>query len=639
MRRAFIGLLLTALAAPGTVSGWSGDAWASISRATIKANADLMINSTWVPKNSFTNWQYGSTSQPYTKGVTYKGVAYTQTNPQQNWPEFADAVANTAGGSVGYGNDCSGFASMCWRLRGRHTTATFESQLGTYWTSLGETGSSASVALLVGDAINRGNSHIILFLNYDGTGIRSMEQTPDNAQRRAWSYSALAKYRPIRRLQLTDAPTITGDGLAWAVDAGKPLALTINASGASTLRYQWRFNGSNLSGATTSRLNLVAQLTNAGNYLCVVTNTLGGATSKVSAVIVYPPQSTVFLDRFDTNSADKWFVNQSSGDTRVTFNYDYSSMGIPSAPGSEGGTTRGVRMEANMTAGAVAAVSLSPKNQSFSGDHRLRFNFWINANGPLPGGGTGSTEHLTAGLGTAGNRIQWGAAGSVADGVWFALDGEGGASDTSTTSGDFMIYNGSTLQTPASGYYQAGSDNAAKGNAHPYYTAAFPGGLTTPAAQRTSHPQQTGVTAAGSPGFAWHEAVIARRGGSVDWIVDGVRLGTVPAASLAASNIFVGYWDVFASVSDNASVSFGLVDNVRIEVPAVAPRIARMNAQPGGAYQLEVGCAPGRYALDASTNLVHWEEVTTFIGNGSSVRYTDPATNSPGRFYRLRVLP
>jgi hypothetical protein len=94
-------------------------------------------------------------------------------------------------------------------------------------------------------------------------------------------------------------------------------------------------------------------------------------------------------------------------------------------------------MEANLTAGQTAAVSLSPLNENFAGDYRLRFDAWINANGPFPLGGTGSSEHLTSGGGTTGTRVQWTGAGSSADGVWFAVDGEGQASDTSASNGDF----------------------------------------------------------------------------------------------------------------------------------------------------------------------------------------------------------
>jgi len=39
--------------------------------------------------------------------------------------------------------------------------------------------------------------------------------------------------------------------------------------------------------------------------------------------------------------------------------------------------------------------------------------------------------------------------------------------------------------------------------------------------------------------------------------------------------VFVGFWDAFASLSANNAVNFGLVDNVRVEVPAVVPQITQ----------------------------------------------------------------
>jgi hypothetical protein len=578
-------LLLTGIALlllPCAARAWSGDTWASISRATIQANADQMIDSTWVPKNTMTNWAYTSSSSgldvyyTYTKGVTYTGVAYSQNNPQETWAEFRNAVTNTSGGTTHYGNDCSGFTSICWKLPARKTTYYFESQLGTYWTSLGDIGSAATAPLLVGDALNSSSvGHIVLFLNFESTGVRTMEQTPSHAQRKVRTYSNIAEYRPIRRMQISDAPTLTVDGLSRVVDAGNAVSFSVTASGSTPFAYRWQFNGNNVAGATTSKLTLsAAQLTNAGNYVCVVTNTYGSVTSRMMSLTVYPVQTTVFLDTFDTNSAARWQLNKSSTDTRVTFNYDYSGMGIASAPHSTGGTTRGLRLEANMTAGVVAALSLSPTNQSFAGDYRLRFDLWMNANGPFPDGGTGSSQHSTAGVGTAGNRVQWTGTGSTADGYYFAVDGEGQAGDTSATSGDFCAYAGTSLKATNSGVYTAGMTPTARGNLDPYYVDAFPTGKSAPAVQQADYSQQTGTCAEGTIGFAWHEVIVARRGNAVDWTIDGIRLATITNATFTASNVFVGYWDMFASLSDNTNLSFGLVDNVRVEVPYAGPTIA-----------------------------------------------------------------
>jgi hypothetical protein len=276
----------------------------------------------------------------------------------------------------------------------------------------------------------------------------------------------------------------------------------------------------------------------------------------------------VFSDDFDTNTSANWTTNKSSSDTRITFHYDYAADGIPAAPHSAGGTTRGVKFEANMTARVTAAVSMSPLGQTFSGDYRLHFDLWINANGPFPLGGTGSSQFVSGGLATAGNRVQWTGTGSTADGYGFALDGEGQASDTSTTSmNDFGAFSGTNYYSAASAVYSAGTDSNARGNGNAYYASAFPAGQTAPALQQSTYPQQTGSLAVGTVGFAWRDVIISKRGNTVEWSIDGVKLATITNATFTASNVFVGYWDPFTSLSDNAALSFGLVDNVRVEAP------------------------------------------------------------------------
>ena len=430
------------------------------------------------------------------------------------------------------------------------------------------------------------------------------------------------------------------------VDSGGSVSFTGVVSGTPPLTCQWLLNGATIPGATSTNITIAnAQTTNAGNYSLVVTNISGSVTSSIVSLTVYPPQATVFSDSFDSNSAASWIVNESSSDNAVIFNFDYSTLGIPSAPHSTGGTTLGVQMKANLTLGVVAALSISPTNQSFSGDYRLHFDGWINVNGPFPGGGLGSTEFLTAGIGTAGNRTEWTGSGSTADGYYFSADGDGGVSASSTTTGDYSGYAGTVWKNASSGIYAAGSLD----NASPYYTATFPTGQSAPALQQANYPQQTGALNPGTFGLAWHDVIVSRRGSTVNWAVDGVLFATISNATFTASNVFVGFWDPFASLSSNNIINFGLVDNVRVEVPAVAPAIT---AQPqsvwagfGSNVTFSVTAsglpAPALQWLFNGTNLPGMTDASLTVTNiqaANAGNYSVVATNVAGSLISSNAL-
>ena len=436
-------------------------------------------------------------------------------------------------------------------------------------------------------------------------------------------------------------PGIVSQPLWRAADTGSNVTFSATAAGTAPLRYQWLFSGAAIAGATNASYTLTnARAANAGSYALVVTNKGGTITSSPAWLVVYPPQAVVFADNFDVNTATNWRYNRSSTDSVTVFSFDYSTLGIPSAPHATNGTTRGLQMKVNLAAGTVAAVSLSPTNQVFAGDYRLHFDAWINVNGPFPGGGTGSSEFLNAGLGTSGARAEW-TGNASADGYYFAVDGDGGVSSSSTAGGDYCAYSNATVLATSSGVYLAGTDTTVRDNTNAYYTNLFPVGSSAPALQQTNYSQQTGNLAIGTFGLAWHDVIVSRRGSAVDWVVDGVRLAYVPSASFTASNVFVGFWDQYPSLSDNNTLSFGLVDNVRVEVPAVAPVIvtnpiartvrlgtnvaftASASGLPVPSYQWQLNGTN----LPGATNTTY---ALAFVAAANTGTYTAVATNITG---------
>ena len=58
-----------------------------------------------------------------------------------------------------------------------------------------------------------------------------------------------------------------------------------------------------------------------------------------------------------------------------------------------------------------------------------------------------------------------------------------------------------------------------------------------------------------------------------------------------------------------------------------------------GGIHLQVSGGPGHFGIDASSNLVHWLELTNFISSFASFEFIESATNFSQRFYRARIIP
>lgn len=267
----------------------------------------------------------------------------------------------------------------------------------------------------------------------------------------------------------------------------------------------------------------------------------------------------LYQDNFDVDSSANWTINAGPSDNALNFSFDYSAVGIPAAPNS-GGTTRGLKIQANQSSGIFGGVSVSPTGQSFGGNYTVRFDWWANFNGPFPVGGSGSTMLSTFGIGTSGTVAQW--PGGTQDSAWFAATGDGNSSS------DWRAYSSAAATSYPDGstvYAAAGAGN--RNHSHPYYAGL--GNNTAPAAQLALYPQQTGTTLVGSAGMEWHEVEIDVNGMLARWSVDGLLIATIDlnTVTLGGGNIFFGHSDTNATSStdpEDVNLLFTLIDNVRV---------------------------------------------------------------------------
>lgn len=84
-------------------------------------------------------------------------------------------------------------------------------------------------------------------------------------------------------------PVIATQPQSQSITAGANVTISVGALGAATLSYQWQFNGNPIAGATSSMLSLNnADVSNAGSYTVVVSNSAGSVTSSPATLIVTP---------------------------------------------------------------------------------------------------------------------------------------------------------------------------------------------------------------------------------------------------------------------------------------------------------------------------------------------------------------
>jgi len=85
-------------------------------------------------------------------------------------------------------------------------------------------------------------------------------------------------------------PAITSQPVSITNLAGTTASFSVTASGTAAT-CQWRFNGTNIAGATSSTYTIASvQATNAGNYTVTVSNSAGSVTSAVATLTVTVPK-------------------------------------------------------------------------------------------------------------------------------------------------------------------------------------------------------------------------------------------------------------------------------------------------------------------------------------------------------------
>jgi endonuclease/exonuclease/phosphatase family metal-dependent hydrolase len=109
----------------------------------------------------------------------------------------------------------------------------------------------------------------------------------------------------VATLTVSTAPYISAGPQSQSVFEGQDATFSVTATGATPLAYQWRLNGSDISGAIASaytRANV--QDTDAGNYQVVITNSSGSITSSPALLTVLSSGQSSVIAQWNFNNTN-----------------------------------------------------------------------------------------------------------------------------------------------------------------------------------------------------------------------------------------------------------------------------------------------------------------------------------------------
>jgi autotransporter-associated beta strand protein len=192
-------------------------------------------------------------------------------------------------------------------------------------------------------------------------------------------------------------------GIVWQGDI-TTFAFTVGVAGdLGTLTYQWKQNGANIPGATSSSYAIPspAALNSAGSYVCAVTNAFGNATSASATLTVRATNAYTQTIRGD-GPVSYWRLNETNGtvafdavgtNNGVYVNANLNQPGFSSVSGSD----PAIGIPANPANKGIMVVSNASPAFKFGG-----FPFTLEAWGMSTNFGAGIKQRLISTLSISG---------------------------------------------------------------------------------------------------------------------------------------------------------------------------------------------------------------------------------------------
>lgn len=482
----------------------------------------------------------------------------------------------------------------------------------------------------------------------------------------------------VATLTILLPPSITTQPVGRTVLQGDPFILSVAATGASPLAYQWQSNGVAISGAAFDNYTNASAVAAAG-YTVIVSNQVGVVTSSVANVIValaaapFYPGNLVVLRAGDGVQTLGAGGNSIYIDQYTTNGIRLSTIGIPDtnanstliAPNStsEGWLSRSANGLAFTIAGyntnRHAVASLSGSTASVV----PRVVGVLNVSGQYSIGGRTlsqySTGNIRSGV-TDGSNNFWGA-GSVSGTYYFGSNAAAATVQNSVANTRVLnAFNGGLYFSAGSGtrgiYALAGFPTSSAtpaniistgGTSSPYDFAINPGGTIAYVADDSSVAAGGGIQKWTNNVGAWSLAYTLTNAGSARGLAvdfDGANAVIYATTTETSSNRLVRLVDTGESAisttlasAGNSQVFRGLDFSTTSSIN-LRCRITDVSPTSSNTIQASITGAPHyQYIVQYNTNLTgNWMNLATNVTDATGQwTFTDAQTTNSTRCYRV----
>ena len=421
----------------------------------------------------------------------------------------------------------------------------------------------------------------------------------------------------ILNFLVPSAPSIATQPQNQTVVQSSNAAFSVVANGAAPLSYQWRFNGTNISGATTNSYSKTnAQPADAGSYTVVVTNSSGSVTSAVATLTVnVPPGISAQLQSLTvTQGNNAVFSVTASGTTPLSYQWRFNAANISGATtnsytrtNSQSGDAGSYTVVVTNVAGSITSsvatlavlippiITAQPTNKAVAP-------------------GSNATFYVTAG-GTAPLGYQWRFNGADISGA--------------TTNS----YTRASTTTNDAGSYSVVVTNVAGGvtSSVATLTVVIPPSIT-------SQPQNQLVWVGSNATFSVSATGDAPM--NYQWRWNGADISGATTNSFTRSSAQTNDAGIYSVTVSNAA-AVATSSDARLTVVDALPRFQLIATLPGSQYKLIIAGVAGNYVIESSGSLGGgWAALTNLSNTNGTLEFTDsPAASVTQRYYRALIVP